>query len=297
MIRILFGLLLLAALGPVGGGAPVIYDIPYGDYHPSLKLDLYPPYVSTGSDPVLVYLHGGLPPSGNKSSIASHYAPILELLRLNGIAVAAVEFTPYPTYSFPDQLHDVQLAMQFLRSKAATYGLDPERIGVWGVSSGALLAGWLCFTENGADPGGTPMQQLSTRPLLYVGWDGITDFTLLIPNFTGVFFGTTFLNQVDPQLQQEASITWEICNIPREYTPPVYTLYSNTPDEPPLDNEHDAYFGYVFEKAMRSCAPAANALSHYEYRDEPLNQITRGMIEWIMVRFGMDGPMVSVQKQ
>ena len=297
MTRFLFSLLLLAALGPGGGGAPVLYDIPYGDYDPSLKLDWYPPYVSTGADPVLVFLHGGLPPYGSKSAVATHYGDFLELLRLNGIAVAAVEFTPYPTYSYPDQLHDVQLAVQYLRSNAATFALDPERIGVWGVSSGALLAGWLAFSENGADPHGTLIEQQSTRPLLYVGFDGITDFTLLVPTFTGAFFGQQILQSVDPALLLEASITWEICNIPREYTPPVCTHYGTTFGTPPLDDEHDGYFGYVFELAMRECEPEANALSRYEVSDAPLAQFTSEMLDWIMIRFGMNGPMKTVFKK
>src|SRR5215467_548227 len=111
---ILSGLLYFAQLIICDLEFPAAYGIPSNAYDPSLKLDWYPPYVSTGADPVLVFLHGGLPPYGSKAAVATHYGDFLELLRLNGIAVAAVEFTPYPTFYYPDQLHDVQLAMQYL---------------------------------------------------------------------------------------------------------------------------------------------------------------------------------------
>ena len=303
MYRLLLALVVLPLLSAPasaqgqGGLPPVIYDIPYGDYHPSLLFDWYPPANSTGKDPALIFLHGGVPPIGSKSSVAEHYPDMLYLLRANGIGVAAVEFTPYPEFKYPAQLHDVQLAIQFLRLNATALGIDRDRIGVWGFSSGALLAGWLAYSENGADPTGTPIQQQSTRPQIYLNYGAITDFSLLVPWFTGDFFGEDFLGEVDPELVQSASLTWELCNIQREYTPPVYSLYGLTYHEPPLSDPHDAYFGHALEVAMRSCEPEVNDLSVHAIRDEALNVLTRKQITWIMIRFGMPGPMLQPQKK
>lgn len=47
-------------------------------------------------------------------------------------------------FPFPAYLQDVKTAIRFLRAHADEYGIDPERIGIWGTSSGgntALLAG------------------------------------------------------------------------------------------------------------------------------------------------------------
>lgn len=47
-------------------------------------------------------------------------------------------------YAFPAFLEDVKCAVRFLRKHAEEYGIDPERIGIWGSSSGgnaALLTG------------------------------------------------------------------------------------------------------------------------------------------------------------
>ena len=41
---------------------------------------------------------------------------------------------------FPAQIHDVKAAIRWLRASAATYAIDPERIGVVGFSAGAILA-------------------------------------------------------------------------------------------------------------------------------------------------------------
>ena len=298
LLALVVALPLLSALAPAQGGLPpVIYDVPYGDYHPSLLFDWYPPANSTGNDPVLIFLHGGVPPIGSKLSVATHYPDMLYLLRLNGIGVVAVEFTPYPEFKYPAQLHDVQLAIQFLRFYSPLMGIDSERIGVWGFSSGALLAGWLSFSENGANPTGTPIQKQSTRPLIFLNYGAITDFSLLVPWFTGNFFGETFLGEVDPDLIQDASLTWELCNIQREYTPPVYSLYGLLYSEPPLTDPHDGYFGHALQVAMRSCAPEPNDLSVHDVRDEPLDVLNRKQLTWVMTRFGMPGPLAQPQKK
>jgi acetyl esterase/lipase len=41
---------------------------------------------------------------------------------------------------FPAQIEDVKCAVRWLRSVASRYGLNPDRIGLWGSSSGAHLA-------------------------------------------------------------------------------------------------------------------------------------------------------------
>ena len=288
---------LLVSFVPDVALPPPVNDIPYGDYHPDLTFDWYAPAASTGHDPALIFVHGGQPPFGDKKSVLTDYPQLLEVLRLNGIGVASVEFRPYPEFNYPSQLHDVQLSLQFLRENAATYALDAQRIGLWGHSAGGIMGGWMAFGPDAADPLGTPVQQQSSRPFLLVAFSCITDFSLLVPWFTGSFFGKDFLGQVDPLIVQEASHTWQLCNVPREFTPPVYSLYGLTYNLPPLVDAHDAYFGEALHKAMRACEPEAEALSIFDIRDKPLAELTREQLKWIMQRFGMDGPAMQPQKQ
>ena len=50
-----------------------------------------------------------------------------------------------------DAQHDAQAAVRFLRANAATYGIDPTRIAIKGVSAGAITALHVGF--NPEDPG------------------------------------------------------------------------------------------------------------------------------------------------
>ena len=49
-------------------------------------------------------------------------------------------------------LEDAARALQFVRSKAAQWNLDKQRIGASGGSAGACSALWLAFHDDMADP-------------------------------------------------------------------------------------------------------------------------------------------------
>jgi acetyl esterase/lipase len=66
-----------------------------------------------------------------------------------------------PEYRFPAQLRDVQQAMRWIHANADRLGIDPNRIGVLGYSSGAHLVSLLAMVagQGGALDGGP-----ATRP-------------------------------------------------------------------------------------------------------------------------------------
>lgn len=53
-------------------------------------------------------------------------------------------------FPFPAYLQDAKTAIRFLRAHAEQYGIDPERIGIWGTSSGGNTA--LLAAATGDDP-------------------------------------------------------------------------------------------------------------------------------------------------
>lgn len=65
------------------------------------------------------------------------------MLASHGYAVAAIEYRLSPEATFPSQLEDCEAAIRWLRTNSARHGLNAERIGVWGHSSGGHLAALL----------------------------------------------------------------------------------------------------------------------------------------------------------
>lgn len=76
------------------------------------------------------------------------------MLAKQGYVAAAVEFRGYTTEpagsgTFPAALQDIRAAVRFLKASAAEYGIDVNRFGVMGQSSGGYESGMLGVT-NGA---------------------------------------------------------------------------------------------------------------------------------------------------
>jgi acetyl esterase/lipase len=102
-----------------------------------LALDLYRPEGTSGLLPVILCVHGGHWDAGGKDR-----CPAITLVQ-DGYAVASINYRPTRVAPFPAQIEDCKAAVRWLRANASTYNLDPDRIGVWGYSSGAHLAALL----------------------------------------------------------------------------------------------------------------------------------------------------------
>lgn len=101
----------------------------------SLLLDLYLPTKDYDKPlPVVMWIHGGGWRKGSKEN-----CPLIWLAN-EGYAVVSLGYRLIPEAKWPMPLDDSRAAIRFLRSNAAKYKLDPNRIVVAGGSSGGNLA-------------------------------------------------------------------------------------------------------------------------------------------------------------
>ena len=99
--------------------------------------DLYSPK-APGKYPAIVAVHGGGWQGGSKSTY-QYWGP---WLAQRGYVVFSIDYRLVKDGKkmFPDSVHDVRAAVQFIRSKAPDLKVDPDRIGLIGDSAGAHLA-------------------------------------------------------------------------------------------------------------------------------------------------------------
>lgn len=112
-------------------------DVPYADCTADEVMDIYLPEQGDGPFPVIVDIHGGGWYYGAKSSLK--IKPVLTGLE-RGYAVVSIQYTWSVHGRFPIQIYDVKAAIRFLRANAGKYHLQADKIGLWGLSSGAHLA-------------------------------------------------------------------------------------------------------------------------------------------------------------
>lgn len=88
----------------------------------------------------IVFVHGGGFTSGTKSELtASSFGPVLAQLD-RGFDIVSVGYRLAPTHPFPAALHDVGLAISWVRAEGAGHGLATGRVIVMGHSAGGSLA-------------------------------------------------------------------------------------------------------------------------------------------------------------
>lgn len=104
-----------------------------------LHTDIYHATVGTGPRPVVIWIHGGGWQSGSYQNFAQSARPLLA----RGIHVATADYRLSGQAIFPAQIHDVKGLVRHLRANAATYNIDPDRIGAWGTSAGGHLTALL----------------------------------------------------------------------------------------------------------------------------------------------------------
>ena len=140
--------------------------------HERQRLDLYTPEKADGPLPVIVWVHGGAWMGGGKDA----GVPAMPFVA-KGYAVASINHRFSQHAVFPAQIEDCKAAIRWLRANAKTYNLDPQRIGVWGASSGGHLVA-LLGTSGGIkdfDGQGDNADQ-SSRVQAVVDFFGPTDF-------------------------------------------------------------------------------------------------------------------------
>jgi acetyl esterase/lipase len=173
------------SLDPPPGAPPLRYrdeifanvtktsDVPYGlapNYLGqviALRLDVYRPTGdSVTNRPAIVWVHGGGFSGGTKGS--GEIVDQAQTFARKGYVSVSISYRLRPTGclnnpppgscfgAMLDAQHDAQAAVRFLRKNRATYGVDPNRIGIGGSSAGAVTAMNVGFNPNDPGESGNP---------------------------------------------------------------------------------------------------------------------------------------------
>lgn len=145
-IAMAFALITTSVFGDATFQSDVIYGHKDGM---ALTYDVFLPEKANGAG--VVYMV-----SGGWFSIwqpASQRLSYFDALLAEGFTVFAVHHGSAPRFKVPEAVSDVRAAVRHIKKNAATHGVDPNRLGVWGGSAGGHLSLML-----GLDPEGKPFE-------------------------------------------------------------------------------------------------------------------------------------------
>lgn len=209
--------------------APTYKDVSYGPHERNV-LDFWKTEAKEPA-PVLVSIHGGGFTAGNKSVQPQLLKDCLE----SGISVAAITYR-YSTQAIaPAPFQDGARAVQFIRSKAKEWNIDPKRLAATGGSAGAGISLWLGFHNDMADQNSSdPVQRQSTRLSCMVVFDGQTSYD---PRFIRKLFPDKDIYKIGALRQLFGADLDKLDDLPAEkykLFEEVWSINHLTKDDPPV---------------------------------------------------------------
>lgn len=239
---------------------PDLADEKYGT-HERHKLDLWKAKADAPT-PLVVFIHGGGFHAGSKEALAP---VLLDGLLASGISVMAINYRLSPEVAFPAHYRDCGRAIQYARSKAKEWNVDPKRVGAIGGSAGAGTSLWLGFHDDLANPkSDDPVLRESTRltcmavlgaqssydPRVIKAWIG--EAAARHPAIEG-FYGLKKDELDSPKAHKLYEDASPITHLTKD-DPPVYAFYDESrtipKDAQPGQGIHHINFGLKLKEKM-----------------------------------------------
>ncbi|CAN5875697.1 alpha/beta hydrolase [soil metagenome] len=211
-------------------------DVIYGRKHgTALTMDVFTPKQDARGVGVVLVVSGGWFSAHEAISLA-----LVEPLVRRGYTVFAVVHGSQPKFTIPEILRDMNRAVRFIRHHADEYGIDPDRIGIYGGSAGGHLSLMQGMAGDKGDPDARdPVDRESSRvqavaclypptDFLNYGQDGENALGRgILENFRAPFD----FQELDPKRNVFVPVTDEekVLEIGRQISPITHV----SPDDPP----------------------------------------------------------------
>jgi acetyl esterase/lipase len=217
-----FVVLLIAA---IAHGQERIRDLIYmKQAGAAFTMDVFKPKAPNGAAVIFIV-------SGGWFSAHENINPgVAQGLNAEGFTVFQVVHGAQPRYKIPEISKMITRAVRYVRANAATYGVDPERLGITGASAGGHLSLMTAGTADEGNPNAAdPVEKQPSRVAAVVAIFPPTDFM----NY-GTYTAKTLLNggmfaPFRPAFGLPANPTDEqIAKVARDVSP-IYTVTAKFP--------------------------------------------------------------------
>jgi arylformamidase len=238
---------------------PTLRDVEYGPDERN-KLDFWKAESQTPT-PLVFYIHGGGWGGGSKEANSGPYLTLLE----NGVSYVSINYRlARGENKLPCSLTDAARALQFVRSKAAEWNIDPDRIIATGGSAGGCSSLWLACHDDMANPNSDdPIERESTRLLAaaVISAQTTIDAMLIQERIGNSATGHGMIwKSVGATSREDLFANWDMykdlaleCSPLTHLSnddPPLYLTYSDDSPKPITRNGiHHAEFGRILKEA------------------------------------------------
>ena len=239
-----------------GNGKQVVFrDLAYGSLSPAQILDLYIPD-GNGPFSLVIIIHGGGFMTGDKTNGAE--VSRVPVLLKEGYAVASVNYRLSGETIFPAQIHDVKVAVRYLRTNAPKYRINPDHFGAWGSSAGGTLAALLGTTCGVTELEGANLgnAEQSSCVQAVVDWFGLVELLKMDEQFEGTGCPGGYNNADSAESQWVGAPIQTVPDLVYKTNPMNYI----DPTDPPFFIQHGSGDCRVPPEQSRELADALRAV-------------------------------------
>jgi acetyl esterase/lipase len=242
---------------------------------PTLTPYLLPAARSTGTAVIVCpgggYLHLAMDHEGDQ---------VARWLNSIGVQAFILKYRLGPRYHHPIELGDAQRAIRTVRSKAAEYHVQPDRIGIMGFSAGGHLASTAgTHFDSGNPSAADPIDRAGSRPdFLVLGYPVISFTTAPHRGSMRALLG----DNPDPKLVELLSNELQVT----AQTPPTFLFHTTADATVPVENSVMFYMalhkaGVPAEMHIYEQGPHGVGLAT---TDEALSSWPERLATWMRVR-------------
>ena len=148
-----------------------------------------------------------------------------------GVTAFVLKYRLGPRYHHPVELGDAQRAIRLVRSRAAEFGIAPDRLGMMGFSAGGHLTATAGTRFDRGNPDSSdPVDRASSRPDFLILAYPVISFDPAIAHAGSV--RSLLGENPDPKLIQELSAELHVT----ADTPPTFLFHTNSDTTVPAEN-------------------------------------------------------------
>lgn len=166
----------------------------------NLQADIYLPR-SDGPFPGVLMVHGGAWRAGERW----HMHRDSQELAKHGYTVVSISYRLAPKHKFPAQIDDCRTALRWMRTNAAKYKIDSQRIGGYGYSAGGHLVALLGAADDPAKSDPKQADAPSARLQAVVAGGAPCDFTWIRSDARALAYWLGKTRRQDPDAYRLAS--------------------------------------------------------------------------------------------
>ena len=158
--------------------ATIAPDVVYGHkLGLAMTMDVYTPAEQANGVGIVFMVSGGW---YSTWSPPEKMLGLFQPLTAKGFTVFAVRHGSSPKFSIEEAVADVRRSVRFIRMHAEKFHIDPQRIGVYGMSAGGHLSLMLGTTSDEGNPQAEdPVERVSNRVQAVVAYVAPTDLQIM----------------------------------------------------------------------------------------------------------------------